>query len=501
MRIVNESNPDPRFPLLTTPPGVRPRRRWLWRWSFRVFLALLAVVAVLFLYYAHRRREALVALRAAVAELDRTEPGWRLNDLEAARAPVPDDQNSALVLIEAYRSLPPGWEPDKTLERVKDLPPNMRLDDQEATDLREELAELQPALHETQKITTLPNGRYPANWLRDLTAFDLHDVQHARRLMSLLQCGLLVQAQDGDLRGALRSCRALLNVARSIGDEPLAISQLVRIAGIGIVYKSTERVLNQGDPRGEDLLSLQRLMEEEERFPRLLVSLRGERAYMHAVAEAMEAGDVRPRDHAPGPASRWDWVGEMVVMDMFRAAHPNLLALHTEGVKLAALPAHQRVQPMKNLEAKWRRQPGVERGLFPIAAVFDKAARRIDGQLRCVITAVAVERYRGQYDRLPDTLDQLVPDYLAEVPIDPFDGEPLGYQRLDDRIVVYSRCPIITLNALDAGEQAYDPDDPSPPGVGLAVHLYDVKHRRRPFAELLPPPAMDDEPNIRGIDP
>jgi hypothetical protein len=337
----------------------------------------------------------------------------------------------------------------------------------------------------------LPNGRYPSTYLRNLGALKLDDIQHARKLMSLLQYDILVQAQDGDAKGALRACRALLNTARSIGDEPLLISQLVRIAGVGIACKSAERALNQGVPPSEDLLALQRLLDEEERFPRLLVSARGERAYMHEVALAMEAGDIRLRDHVEGPPSRWDWYGEFVAMDMFRAAHPTLLALHTEGVNIAPLPTHERVQPMQALEAKWRSQPGIARGLYPGTAIWDKAARRTDGQLRCLTTAIAVERYRRLHERLPESLEQLVPEFLQAVPIDPFDGQPLGYQRLDDRIVVYSRCPITTL---DSGNQVYDPDEPSSPGVGIAVHLYDLKHRRQPFAELLPPPTIDDEP-------
>jgi hypothetical protein len=51
---------------------------------------------------------------------------------------------------------------------------------------------------------------------------------------------------------------------------------------------------------------------------------------------------------------------------------------------------------------------------------------------------VAAERYRLARGTWPPALDALVPDLLAKVPADPFDGEPLRYRRLDDRIVVYS---------------------------------------------------------------
>ena len=53
----------------------------------------------------------------------------------------------------------------------------------------------------------------------------------------------------------------------------------------------------------------------------------------------------------------------------------------------------------------------------------------IIAQLRCAKTACAVERFRLKYNKFPKTLEQLVPEFLAEVPIDPFDGKKLRYFR------------------------------------------------------------------------
>jgi hypothetical protein len=59
-------------------------------------------------------------------------------------------------------------------------------------------------------------------------------------------------------------------------------------------------------------------------------------------------------------------------------------------------------------------------------------------QLEVAKTLLAVERYRLARASLPETLDQLVPDYLAAVPVDPFDGAPLRYKRFDRSFLVYS---------------------------------------------------------------
>ena len=52
------------------------------------------------------RYMARTRLKAALAEMDRTDPGWRLPDIEAARVVVPDAENSALRVIAANKLLP-----------------------------------------------------------------------------------------------------------------------------------------------------------------------------------------------------------------------------------------------------------------------------------------------------------------------------------------------------------------------------------------------------------
>jgi hypothetical protein len=54
---------------------------------------------------------------------------------------------------------------------------------------------------------------------------------------------------------------------------------------------------------------------------------------------------------------------------------------------------------------------------------------------------MAATRYRLDHGNLPTTLVQLVPDYLDEIPIDPFDGKPLRLSQKPDEWTVYSVGP------------------------------------------------------------
>jgi hypothetical protein len=58
------------------------------------------------------------------------------------------------------------------------------------------------------------------------------------------------------------------------------------------------------------------------------------------------------------------------------------------------------------------------------------------GRLDGLRLAVACRLYEIRYGRLPETLEALVPEYLKDVPHDPFDGKPFRY--LPEKAVVYS---------------------------------------------------------------
>lgn len=84
------------FPL----PIRRPSRRR------RLDLLALLLLVILFAWLnwiQHRE------LREAMAEADRSDPHWRLADLEAHRVVLADEENGALQVQKAVKALPPNW--------------------------------------------------------------------------------------------------------------------------------------------------------------------------------------------------------------------------------------------------------------------------------------------------------------------------------------------------------------------------------------------------------
>src|SRR6516162_10040143 len=84
---------------------VRPRRsRW---WRRLVYLGLFLGLALVALgsWYSYDEFRSDRALQEAIAEADRLDPGWRLEEIEAKRAKVPDAENSALCVLKVNELL------------------------------------------------------------------------------------------------------------------------------------------------------------------------------------------------------------------------------------------------------------------------------------------------------------------------------------------------------------------------------------------------------------
>jgi hypothetical protein len=55
--------------------------------------------------------------------------------------------------------------------------------------------------------------------------------------------------------------------------------------------------------------------------------------------------------------------------------------------------------------------------------------------------AVAMTRYRLDHGKMPTTISELVPEYLEEVPKDPFDGKDLRLVVKNNQYLIYSVGP------------------------------------------------------------
>jgi len=470
----------------------KPRRSWWRRWLKRVGWGLLMLVIVVACRMAWRHYQVTKQLNESLTKLDRAEPGWRLEEIEAAREQIPEEENSARVVVAAARLLPKNWPSQEFDDLFAHLAPEAQLAPEDFARLKKELEAVRPALEEARKLAKMPHGRHRITYPRNPIDTLLNDQQETRPVMKLLGYDALRHDQMNDMRSALISFRAILNAARSLGDEPTAISQLVRIAGVILSCQTLERTLAQGEPSRDELPTLQKLLDNEDALSDLLIVARGERAILHGMFDAFENSDT-PMSLLDRKSPNWqNYVLGWYIRDNFREAHPVMLACMNRFLDIARLPMHEQAAAERQLDAERRElkeSNPVAVLLTPALNKVNEASRRKHAYLRCMAAALVAERYRQARGKWPESLDKLCPQFLAEVPLDPFDGEPLRYHRVEDGVVIYS----VSSDGVDNNGNL-DPEHANQPGVDIGCRLWDVTKRRRPPR---PKPPKPPEPPVR----
>src|SRR6185369_888460 len=123
----------------------------------------------------------------------------------------------------------------------------------------------------------------------------------------------------------------------------------------------------------------------------------------------------------------------------------NVLRFH-ERYSLAAVDEKaQRVYPRVNVDVEHSitnsETPynALARMLVPaVNSAISKSARAQSTVQQCAI-ACALERYFRAHKEYPDTLQKLVPQFMAAVPNDVMDGEPMRYRKeKSDSYLLYS---------------------------------------------------------------
>jgi hypothetical protein len=450
-----------------------PRARRLLVTSSIVFTPLLLAGA----YFAMDWFQDRSQFNRAVAETNSRDPGWRLSDLEAQRAAIANDENGALQVLAASELIERPLPTDRTWSYVETAQPLVQLNEPQVTRVRAEIEKDALAVAQARKLADLPHGRYPVTWKRSAHEQPPHHVEVPREVTWLLHVDMLLRIAEGDLDGALVSFCAAWNTARSFGDEPFQHAQRVRLGCRANALANLERILGQGEPSIPAMKRAIACILDEDREPLLLIAWRGERAMLYELMEAHHAGELS--DVTSLELSRRD-------------VEARALELLTRMIEVAKLQDEDQTAPIKEVSLELSAKPDGQLSLADTNArnwlstmfSFRNKYLREKARLRSAAVALAAESYRQTHEgRWPEKLSDLTPDFIQELPVDPYNGQPLCYRILDDNVVIYS----IGSDLVDDGGRIDDPDIRKCTDVGF--RLWNVANRRQaPERVVIPPP-------------
>jgi hypothetical protein len=438
----------------TSPEGTPAGRAWP---RARLAVALLAFLVVDYITFTNLDMAVKVEMAAV-----RAEAGSRALALSPPR--VPDHDNAALVYQQAFEVLTPR---EKVPAQLRDLwfPPNredstaLRLDPK-SDELKKFLAAQQRGLTLLRKAAAMPSCWFAHDY-HDGFDMLLPELDRMRYGAGLLVLEALVKAHDGNSRAALLDLALVFRMARHLND-PTLITFMVSRAIERDGTRALEEVLARGAIRAEDLAGL---LGEPVRHSRreLLRILRMEEAAASSLFAALGEASSTPRwlaEHAGEPTLS-NRIGMWVLNSSFYRVFflSDDLAAYRRAMRrfqeAAAHPYPQALRELDRVEKAFLVHQGgiITRLVMPTVMRCTRLAAMADSYHELRRLALAVTAYRLKTGKFPQRIDQLVPDHLAQVPLDPFDGQPLRLKHDGKDLLMYSIGPDLR----DDGGAALDP--------------------------------------------
>ena len=281
---------------------------------------------------------------------------------------------------------------------------------------------------------------------------------HLRILRSccrLLSAKAKLQGEKGAIDEALDTCLTSLKIDRSLSNEPLLISQLVRNALGQISLAALENVLEKGEG-SEDLY--QALIEEisnERKLQITYLGLLGERTVfgMQELRRLRKSGAEMRAEERKKVLEKLFELQKKQAKDLEEAFfespetfldNQELCYLRTMAkmISLSEEPYWQVMQKLEVFEKEVQKLPK-EKAILTQAIVpaLNRAyyqEAKLDALLGVGELALACHVYKAKYGDYPSSLKELTPGILSSLPLDPFTGKNYIFRRERKGFTVYS---------------------------------------------------------------
>ncbi len=427
-------------------PAIRPPPS---PWRRRIARAFGALVLLLLIWFAvwrvllHREVEQRLA-RIRAAGLPTS--GAEINEWYPA---VPAKENAALVLTQAFalwRTYPDGRSNE--IARFKPPPRGQLLSPEQRTLLGGYVQLNAQALARAREGSALPKCRYPVDYSAGVDTRLPHLAKLKALGLAARDEGLLA-IESGRTPEVTRAISTMLDFARTVEQEPDVIAQLVRVALVRMATSTLEHALTSSSLSDDKLSQLQSDFASGEKTGLMARALAADRgmfipyfrlswAELERFSQLDESGNtVTSGAPLPGRQPLLYRVTGFFERDL----NFYLRAMET-NIALASLPAPRSLAATNSIESQSRearRRFCIMSSMF-LPALGKVVSREAEGfaWLRIAGAALAAKRFHLSQGRWPDNLGELVPQYLPELPVDPFDGLALRYWLLATGYVVFS---------------------------------------------------------------
>lgn len=359
---------------------------------------------------------------------------------------VPDSENAALKMAGAFVVMT-NYSDQRSNEVASIKFPNRKgdLTTKEMELVAGYCAMNSNALTQAEEASRLGRGRYPI----DLSLGAHVSLKHLvllKRLVQLDAFQIIVRAKN-----PTKEISTIIGMAHSLDEEPVLISKLVRIAMLKIAVAALEHRLNEDALSDSDMELLCKMFAEAAKTNQMANAFIGDRACFLSVfnmkpdeiAQLADSDEERSSKRTKKLFAGFQYyLGRFAgVFDLDKKIYLQVMA--TNIFLASTFP--KSISPINDLAETTSRKFQNSRFRFtlskmllpPFRSAIAKEATSLS-EVQTAQTALAVERFRLAHGKLPEKLDELVPQFLSNVPTDPFDSEPLRFKLMEKGYVIYS---------------------------------------------------------------
>ena len=371
--------------------------------------------------------------------------GEELNRWYAA---VPDAQNAALVLTQAF-ALRVNYPDSRSnlITNFKSPKHGESLTSEQVELLRGYVSLNEARLKKADEAVKLSACRFPMDCSL-LMYTPLPHLTGLKDVCELYQYAALLNLASGNNIATSSNIVTILALARTLDHEPAVISQYVKTKLISMAFATLEYRVAKGGFSPDEARSLFSAFEQTKPAGMAVLGLIGDRALTIPcfTISQTEVARIRPPDHSNDPEknSPLPCYGPAILrlLGYYQLDYGSYLIGMNRALTLLSNPPPSNLRAGRFFagvgEGSKKRQRTMSAQTF--SAYVGIAARENEGiaHQRLALTAIAMENFRTENGRWPDTLVALVPKFLAELPADPFTGRPLQFQRREAGYVIYS---------------------------------------------------------------
>jgi hypothetical protein len=459
------------------------KTRWKVLIAAGIFLVLLAASMMLSVHF--RPENEVEAYKKLLRD-----KGEKLEISEVLPPPVAPESNSVDAVEDAFRMF--GSSAENVPDAMKMVAPGKALVGWMQPDVRgydftnswddfaAEIAADRPAIELLHQVLERPRLDFQLDYKKGAELLLPH-LAPLKRSAQKLEAAVVLDLHNGDTGAASTNILTMLGLVQRNAAEGLLISHLVRIAMTAIAVSPTWELLQATNVTDMQLAAVQKSWEQMDFLSDATNAFVMERAWGLAEIEKMRAthyefgkifGVTSFASGSSGSASGgWGWEAlterprYMIGEAMWRSSwsySDELRTLKSDSIILETLRTMQTNQSQfykADYDAMTARLsslgitnagdaffraleiPDMMSEIFGDYGLGSAVRKTLQVQTACrvVVTAIALKRFQLKHGKLPETLNDLVPEFSPAVPIDPNDGKPLRYHpNTDGSYLLYS---------------------------------------------------------------